>query len=60
VAGVMKSKMQKLLLEGNVVKTHGRMSINNAEGMRLNMNAHENKWGEAKSICTIKKRVHEM
>jgi hypothetical protein len=36
------------------------MSTNNTEGMRLNMNAHKSKWGEAKSICWIKKRVHEM
>jgi hypothetical protein len=36
------------------------MSTNNAEGTRLNMNAHKNKWGEAKSISRIKKRVNEM
>jgi hypothetical protein len=35
------------------------MSTNNAEGMRLNMNVHKNKWGEAKSICRTKKMVHE-
>jgi hypothetical protein len=35
------------------------MSANNAEGMRLNMNVHKNKLGEA-SICRTKKRVHEM
>jgi hypothetical protein len=50
----------KLLLEGHVQKTHGRISTNNAEGMRLNMNALKNKWGEAKSICRIKKSVYEM
>jgi hypothetical protein len=54
------ARIGKLLLEGNVVKTHGRMSTNNAEGTRLNMNAHKNKWGKAKSICRIKKSVHEM
>jgi hypothetical protein len=36
------------------------MSTNNAEGMRINMNVHKNKWGEATSICMTKKRVHEM
>jgi hypothetical protein len=36
------------------------MSTNNAEGMRLNMNVHKNKWEEAKSIHMIKKGVHEM
>jgi hypothetical protein len=50
----------KLLLEGNVVKAHGGMSTNNAGGMILNMNSHKNKWGEAKSTCRVKKRVHEM
>jgi hypothetical protein len=50
----------KLLLEGNVVKAHGGMSINNEERMILNMNAHKNKRGEAKSTCRIKKRVHQM
>jgi hypothetical protein len=35
------ARIGKLLLEGNVVKTHGRMSTNNAEGTRLNMNAHK-------------------
>jgi hypothetical protein len=31
------------------MNTHGQMSTNNAEGMRLNMNVHNHKWEEAKS-----------
>jgi hypothetical protein len=29
---------------GNAMNTHGQMTTNNVEGMRLNMNVHKKKW----------------
>jgi hypothetical protein len=34
--------------------------MDDAVGMRLNVNAHKNMWGEAKSIGRIQKRFHQM
>jgi hypothetical protein len=45
------ARIGKLMSEGNAVKTHGGISTNKAEGMRLNMNDHKNNWGGAKIIC---------
>jgi hypothetical protein len=59
----------KVTAGGKCCKDTGRMLSNNAreviteeermndaEGITLKVNAHKNKWGEAKSICMINKR----